>query len=200
MDFRLKAPTMQTAVAGLTAAALAMGVSACGSGDQTAPATDPEATTAEFERRLADAPAPLAALYEESNELLEGGEPAFQERIEALRGYPIVVNKWASWCGPCRAEFPFFQNQAAERGNEIAFLGVDAQDNDDAALTFLEEFPLPYPSYTDPDLDISDALDAEVEFPSTIFFNSGGEQVYVARGGYANEAALAADIDRYADN
>lgn len=189
---------MQTAVAGLAAIALAGGIAACGSGDETPPATSADEVTAKFERELADAPAPLAAIYSEGNELLPGGEPAFQERIDGLRGYPIVVNKWASWCGPCRAEFPFFQNQAVKRGNEIAFLGVDSQDNDDAALTFLEEFPLPYPSYTDPDLEIAEALDAEIEFPSTIFFNSEGEQVYVARGGYADEEALAADIERYA--
>lgn len=37
---------------------------------------------------------------------------AFKARLEALRGHPVVVNQWASWCGPCRYEFPFFQKLA----------------------------------------------------------------------------------------
>ena len=50
----------------------------------------------------------------------------------------MVVNKWASWCGPCRAEFPFFQSQSVKRGKRIAFLGVDGNDNDADAAEFLD--------------------------------------------------------------
>ena len=74
----------------------------------------------------------------------------------SLRGYPVVVNVWASWCGPCRFEFPHFQRAAAAYGKRVAFLGIDSQDSDDAAATFLREEPVPYPSYTDPDEEIAD--------------------------------------------
>jgi thiol-disulfide isomerase/thioredoxin len=104
----------------------------------------------------------------------------------------------ASWCGPCRFEFPFFQSQATKHGDEIAFLGVDSDDPEDAAATFLEELPVPYPSYVDPDSEIAESLDADREFPATVFIDSSGEQVFVHRGGYASEDDLAAEIERYA--
>ena len=179
------------------AAAVALAAVAIGCGSDDEGPGNPESRAVDYEQALADAPAPLADLYAEGNELLSGGLDAFDARLEELRGYPVVVNKWASWCGPCRAEFPFFQAQAAKLGEEIAFLGVDGQDSDDAARTFLDELPLPYPSYSDPDLEISKELDAEIEFPSTIFFDSEGEQVYVHRGGYQDESDLVADIEKY---
>jgi cytochrome c biogenesis protein CcmG, thiol:disulfide interchange protein DsbE len=179
----------------LLACAVAMG--ACGSEEGTGPG-NPESRATDYDKALQDAPAPLASLYEQDNDLLPGGLAAYDDRIAELAGYPVVVNKWASWCGPCRAEFPFFQSQAAQRGEEIAFLGVDSEDNDDAAATFLEQLPVPYPSYTDPDGEIADAIDAGREFPATVFYDSDGEITYVHRGGYQDEADLEADIEKYA--
>ena len=75
--------------------------------------------------------------------------------VAELEGHPIVINKWASWCRPCRAEFPIFQQVATDRGKEVAFLGVNAADKRPAAEKFLAERPLPYPSYEDPDEDIA---------------------------------------------
>lgn len=169
-------------------------VVACGTGDG---AGNPESKATDYDRALAAAPPPLADLYAQANELLPGGVPAYRARLEELRGFPIVVNKWASWCGPCRAEFPFFQSQAAKRGEEIAFLGVNTYDEKDAAKTFLEQLPVPYPSYFDPDRKIEEELEA-TEFPATAFYDSRGELVYVRRGGYQDEADLVADIERYA--
>jgi cytochrome c biogenesis protein CcmG/thiol:disulfide interchange protein DsbE len=168
---------------------------ACGGDDG---AGNPESKATDYERALADAPPPLASLYAQGNELLGGGVEAYEERLAELRGYPVVVNKWASWCGPCRFEFPHFQELAAERGEEIAFLGVNSKDPEDAARTFLEQLPVPYPSYTDPDHEIGDLLEGAREFPATGFYDSAGELVYVRRGAYASKEDLAADIDRYA--
>jgi cytochrome c biogenesis protein CcmG/thiol:disulfide interchange protein DsbE len=159
---------------------------------------NPESKATDYERALADAPPPLAAVYGQANELLPGGVEAYEQRLAELRGYPVVVNKWASWCGPCRFEFPHFQELAAERGEEIAFLGINSKDSDDAARTFLEQLPVPYPSYSDPDHEIGDLLQGAREFPATAFYDSGGELVYVRRGAYASKEDLAADIDRYA--
>ena len=105
----------------------------------------------DYATALAGSPPPLAALHKQADELLPGGTDAFERRIAALRGYPIVANVWASWCGPCRREFPTLQRLSARYGKEVAFLGVNSQDSDAAATTFLREAPLSYPSYTDPD-------------------------------------------------
>ena len=112
----------------------------------------------DYARALAGSPAPLAALHAQADRLLPGGTAAYEQRIAALEGYPVVVNVWASWCGPCRFEFPILQKLSARYGKRVAFLGVDSQDSSDAASTFLREAPVPYPSYTDPDKKIAESL------------------------------------------
>jgi cytochrome c biogenesis protein CcmG, thiol:disulfide interchange protein DsbE len=164
---------------------------ACGSDDQ------PESTAVDS-ARLAGAPAPLAELHSQANRLLDGGAAAFEKRIETLRGYPVVVNKWASWCGPCRYEFPFLRNQAVKRAKQVAFIGVNSDDNDGQAKAFLRDFPVPFPSYKDPRLEVAAVFNAVQAFPSTAFYDSKGELAYVHQGGYSSEAKLAADIERYA--
>jgi cytochrome c biogenesis protein CcmG, thiol:disulfide interchange protein DsbE len=144
------------------------------------------------------APPKLADVYAAGGTLIEGGTDAYREQVEALDGYPIVINKWASWCGPCREEFPFFQQESADRCDEVAFLGINANDSEDAANTFLRDHPVPYPSFSDPDESIANEEGASPEFPSTIFYNAEGEKTFVHRGLYTSQEDLAADIDRYA--
>lgn len=177
------------------AAVLVVGLSQAG-GEAERPAAAPF-DLGDARRQLAGAPAPLAALHEQSAALLEGGRAAFQARMRALRGTPVVINKWASWCRPCRAEFPVFQELATDRGKEIAFLGVNAGDKRPAAERFLAERPLPYPSYEDPDEEIARGLDAAKFFPVTIFVDERGETAFVHTGEYTTRAELEADIDRY---
>jgi cytochrome c biogenesis protein CcmG, thiol:disulfide interchange protein DsbE len=147
--------------------------------------------------QLEGAPAPLASLHDQSSELLDGGRAAFDRRLDALRGRPVVINKWASWCGPCRFEFPFFQGEAVKRGKEIAFLGVNASDNRGDAEEFLREYPLPYPSYVDPKERISRSIDAPANYPVTVFIDAKGETASIHQGGYRSQADLAADIQRH---
>jgi cytochrome c biogenesis protein CcmG, thiol:disulfide interchange protein DsbE len=162
---------------------------------------EPQETTtfdlAQAQRELAGAPAPLAALYEQPNTILEGGRQAFERRLRQLEGHPAVINKWASWCGPCRAEFPILQQVATERGKEIAFLGINAEDKRPAAEEFLRERPLPYPSYEDPDEEIAKELEAGKYFPLTVFVDEQGKTAFIKAGEYTSRAELEADIDRY---
>jgi cytochrome c biogenesis protein CcmG/thiol:disulfide interchange protein DsbE len=184
-------------IAGSLATLLAaLALVACGSDDAGNP--DSKLTPEQASAPLEGAPPQLVAIREEANQLLEGGRPAFERRLEDLRGIPVVVNKWASWCGPCRHEFPFFQSQAEKRGAEVAFLGDLANDSQPAGETFLEQLPLPYPSYVDPDQEIGAEIGAPVNFPATAFYDSSGELVYTRQGQYRDEAQLAAEIERYA--
>jgi cytochrome c biogenesis protein CcmG, thiol:disulfide interchange protein DsbE len=181
------------AIWALAIAIACLSLAACGSGESGAGSKPPD-----YEKALAGAPKPLAAVYAQANQLLGGGTDAFQKRIGELRGYPVVVNQWASWCGPCRLEFPLLQRASATYGKRVAFLGVDSQDSDDAAKTFLGEEPLPYPSYTDPDQDIGGLLKATRGLPDTSFYDSQGRLVYTKQGPYTGQEELTADIRRFA--
>jgi thiol-disulfide isomerase/thioredoxin len=175
--------------------ACAAALAACGNGEpRSAAPKDLRAVT----RALAGSPAPLARLHRQGGRLLDGGAGAFNARIRALRGYPVVVNKWASWCAPCRAEFPFFQREALRRGKRVAFLGVDLNDNDGDARRFLREFPVPYPSYKDPKLGVAAVFHGVQAFPTTAFYDRGGRLAFVHQGAYATQGKLAEDIERYA--
>jgi len=143
-------------------------------------------------------PAALAAVQDQANELLEGGVPAYTDQIEKLKGHPIVVNKWASWCGPCAAEFPHFAGAAQDYAGEVAFLGVDSMDSTESATAFLETHPVPYPSFIDDDARIAQELRAVAAFPATAFYDSNGVVTYLKQGGYATKELLEDDIDRYA--
>lgn len=173
------------------AALLASGCGAATGGDYGGPHPD-------YAKALAGSPPPLAALHRQANQLLGGGVEAYEARIAALRGYPAVVNVWASWCGPCRFEFPTLQKLSATYGKRVAFLGVDSQDSDDAAKTFLGEEPVPYPSYSDPDQDIGRAIGATLGLPNTAFYDRHGKLLYVKQGPYTDHAELRADVRRYA--
>lgn len=179
-------------IALLAVLALALVPSGCG---DSSPGSG---THPDYERALAGAPAPLAALHRQANQLLDGGLEAYEKRIEALRGYPIVVNVWASWCGPCRFEFPVLQDLSARYGKRVAFLGVNSQDSADAAATFLREAPVPYPSYTESGEDIADSIGASRGLPATAFYDREGELVHLRQGPYAEDSDLEADLRRYA--
>ena len=146
---------------------------------------------------LRGAPAPLAALHADANQVLDGGDDAMQRRLRRLRGHPVVINKWASWCGPCRLEFPYFQRAAAQRGREIAFLGLNSGDNREDAEEFLKEFPIPFPSYEDPQEKIARDLGAPANYPITVFVDENGKTAFVHQGQYKRLSDLDADIDRY---
>jgi cytochrome c biogenesis protein CcmG, thiol:disulfide interchange protein DsbE len=166
-------------------------VAGCGSssGGGTVPAPN-------YKEALKGAPAPLAKLYGEANELLPGGKDAFEKRVGEL-GYPVVANVWASWCGPCRFEFPLFQEASAKWGKKVAFIGVDAEDSEEEAAKWLKAHPVPYPSYFETGYDYPASLKLDGR-PDTVFYNAKGEVVEKHIGQYANAEALEEDIKKYA--
>ena len=183
--------------AALLGAVLVLVLAACGSGDSsTAPGTDPP----DYSSALDKAPPKLKALYEQGGTLAPGGLDGFSEQLAAVRGYPAVVNNWASWCGPCRTEWPWLQQAAADHLDQVAFIGVDGDDEDAAARTFLQGNPVPYPSFADPGKDLAGEIGATLVgvFPNTLFFDRGGELVYTHQGVYPDQATLEADIRKYA--
>lgn len=145
--------------------------------------------------KLTGSPAPLAALHAQADRLLEG-EPALAARIRSLRGYPIVVNAWGSWCGPCRDEFGLFATASAEYGRRVAFVGADVNDDSADAQAFLAQHPVSYPSYQMKTQQLTGILPQGVlGTPTTIFIGRAGKVVAVHTGQYEAQGTLDADIE-----
>jgi len=140
----------------------------------------------------------LPSLRRQANELLDGGAAAFRARLARLRGHPVVVNQWASWCGPCRFEFPFFASLARRYEGRVGFIGVNTQDSSDDARAFLKRYPVPFPHFSDPDSEVARVFRGGRAFPTTAFYDSAGKLIFTRPGGYATEAKLDEDIRKYA--
>jgi cytochrome c biogenesis protein CcmG/thiol:disulfide interchange protein DsbE len=102
---------------------------------------------------------------------------------EALGQRPLVVNFWASWCGPCYQEAPALQEAWARHGDQVLFVGVQTQDRGKRAegRAFLDQFDLGFPNVIDDDSAIS------IEYglfgvPETFFVRRDGTLMYKHTG------------------
>ena len=159
-------------------------------------ARTPKTPSAGAQTNLAQSPPALAALQKQANRVV-GSEPDLQARVTALRGYPIVINAWASWCGPCRAEFGLFASASARYGNRVAFLGANNDDSATDARGFLAQHPVHYPSYETTTSSLRPLAFVQ-GLPTTIFINRAGKVVFVHTGQYDSQGTLDHDIDGYA--
>ena len=93
------------------------------------------------------------------------------------RGRPVLVNFWATWCGPCRKEQPALQRLADEYDGRVAFVGVNHLDDRAAAREYLREFGVTYPSVFDPAGEV--AFDFEIPYlPATVIVDAEGQLRY----------------------
>ena len=174
-----------------------IGLTQAGGEDSDEPTGGP--TLAELQRAVRGAPAPLAELYSEGNRVVASDPADFRRRIERLRGYPVVVNVWGSWCGPCKLEFPYFQEAVRRLGKRVAFLGINVVDSREGAERFLAERPVPYPSLEDGNGQITqEAATGARGAPITVFYDAEGERSSIHQGQYDSLEDLLADIERYA--
>ncbi len=116
----------------------------------------------------------------------EGGEI----RLSDYSGKPVVLNFWASWCGPCKREMPEFQAAFEELGEDIAFLMVNMTDGSretvDTASSFVEEAGYTFPVYYDRDMDAASAYGA-YSLPTTYFIDAEGFVIARAAGAIDGE-------------
>ncbi len=152
--------------------------------------------TKTVQQELAGSPPPLASLHRQAGKLL-GGSQALTARLRSLRGYPVVINAWASWCGPCRSEFSLFASASTRYGRQVAFLGADTSDSPGDARAFLSQHHVSYPSYQTTTSNLA-SLAAIEGLPTTIYINPAGKVTYVHVGQYDVQGTLDQDISSYA--
>jgi len=100
------------------------------------------------------------------------GGPGFRVP-EDLGGRPLVLNVWASWCGPCRSEMPALQQVYLQAKDKVAFLGLDSRDVQDAARRFAAQTGVTYPLAADPNGQAAAKLGV-AGLPTTVFIAADG--------------------------
>ncbi len=110
----------------------------------------------------------------------------FRGMLVGLRGQPVVVNIWASWCPPCRAEMPLLEVVAQSYAGEVVILGVASNDDPGAAKRFLDELGVTYPNVSDTTGDIRVALGLTA-YPTTYVFDSEGNMQARVNGGISEQ-------------
>ena len=155
------------AIGAMVTLACALAVASC-----TAGPTPPDRTVS---------PTPSIALPPTPTALPEFTPAQFRDLLARLKGKPVVVNIWASWCGPCTEDAPGLARQARQYQGRVQFLGVDIIDHVQPARAFIRRYGWPYPSVFDPAGAIRDDL-GFIGQPVTLVFDASGTKVHTRSG------------------
>jgi thiol-disulfide isomerase/thioredoxin len=128
--------------------------------------------------------------------LPEFDKAAYDKMLARQRGTPVLVNIWASWCGPCRQEAPFLAAASRSYDERVQFVGVDILDARDSARDFMRRSGWTYPSVFDPNASIRDGLGILGQ-PATLFYDADGTLVKRWLGPLTEEA-LTSNLERIA--
>jgi cytochrome c biogenesis protein CcmG/thiol:disulfide interchange protein DsbE len=115
-------------------------------------------------------------------------------RLSSLRGKPVVLNFWATWCGPCAQEEPVLAWGAERFGRDVQFLGVVFEDTEESARRFLDEYGAPFPNLFDARSKVAVEFGAS-GVPETYFIDAQG-RIVDKHLGAIDEDSLASGIER----
>jgi thiol-disulfide isomerase/thioredoxin len=104
-----------------------------------------------------------------------------QSTLETFAGKPMVVNFFASWCIPCLAELPRFEEVHQELGDEVTFVGLNLQDTVDAGVAVVAQSGITYDVGRDPEGLVFSSFEA-FSMPTTVFIGPGGDVVEMWSG------------------
>lgn len=93
--------------------------------------------------------------------------------LSSLRGKPVVINFWATWCAPCKEEMPLLEKTAQQLGDQVVILGVDYAEGKDVVQSFVSELGLTFPILLDSDGAVADRYFVR-NYPSTFFVDAEG--------------------------
>jgi cytochrome c biogenesis protein CcmG/thiol:disulfide interchange protein DsbE len=108
--------------------------------------------------------------------------------LARLGGKPVLINLWATWCGPCREEMPILQSAHVRHGDRIEFLGIDTKDNPEIAATFLQEVGVTYPQVVDLDGRLLVEHLRLPGLPVTVVLDSDGKVFKTHVGAFSEES------------
>lgn len=114
--------------------------------------------------------------------------------LSQLRGKPVVINFWASWCPPCTNELPYFERLQAQYGGRVRLITVDWNEDPDTALGYLRAQHFDLPVISDRQSRIYAAYSL-TEVPDTVILDAEGNVTYVSVGGLSWEE-LASAVNR----
>jgi thiol-disulfide isomerase/thioredoxin len=123
-------------------------------------------------------PLPYDMPLEITMELLDAGQEQF--KLSHYRGSPVVLNIFATWCGPCNKEQPYLVDAAARYASKgLALIGIDCRDSDDAVRAYRKKYGITYPIAMDRDGWFSLGLERDnqpgnIQFPVSLFIAPNG--------------------------
>lgn len=94
--------------------------------------------------------------------------------LGAMQGTPVVLNYWATWCGPCRAEMPALQNASENYAGRVKFVGVNQGEVATTINPFVEQMGITFPIALDKEQAIGADLYNVKGMPTTFFIDAGG--------------------------
>ena len=136
-------------------------------------------------------PGPGDAAPAFSAPLLTGGGTL---SLASLSGKPVLLNFWASWCGPCKDEAPWLRAAYRSFGSQVAFVGVDVRDAQSDAERFVTDEQVPYQSVRDEGLQIFTDYGLTGQ-PESFLIDAQGKIVQHVPGAFPDRATLFQDLD-----